>query len=62
MYELKTVCLNLSDAMEALHNANHAIDYYGGHGDEEAMKKIFARMQFVRIALNAFDKKHGTKL
>ena len=52
----------LTDAVESVHDANRAIDYFGGHGDEPAMKAIFAKMQMLRKAVQAFDNKHGTKL
>ena len=62
VYELKPLCLALSEAIESIHEASHAIDYYGGHGDDEAMRRIFARVALVRMALRTFDKKHGKTL
>lgn len=59
---LKITLLNIVEAVEAVHAANHAIDYYGGHGDTAAMKAIFAQIRMLHIAMHTFTKKHGTNL
>jgi len=59
---LKQILLNIVEAVEAVHEANHAIDYYGGHGDTVAMKAIFAQIRMLNMAMDTFTKKHGTRL
>lgn len=59
---LKQTLLNLTEAIETIHNAGHDINYYGGHGDEEAMKAIYRKMKLLDMALINFQRTHGTRL
>lgn len=54
--------IQLTEAIEAIHNAGHDINYYGGHGDKEAMKAIYRKMKLLDMALINFQRTHGTSL
>ena len=50
VYELKPLCLALVKQLNRYMNG-HAIDYYGAMATMRAMKRIFARVALVRMAL-----------
>lgn len=54
--------LQLTEAIETIYNAGSDINYYGGHGDKEAMKAIFRKIKLLDMALINFQRTHGTSL
>lgn len=60
--EFRLLKMDLRNAAKIINKANKAIQFFGGHGDTEAMTAIFAHIRTVKAELDDFVITHGTTL
>lgn len=60
--DFRLLKMDLRSAAKIINKANQAIQFFGGHGDTEAMTAIFNHIREVKAELDSFVKTHGTSL